>query len=193
MIFTSYYYSITKSKRRSTFQALESKIQKYKALIPSLDFYTLRVLHLLNSFHTKTRDWKHDLPELQDVSKEFLYFDTSKLGDYLDEFIYFLFLKDVEKNWVTPEGITVHYKQGKRAVLCLDERYVFSHWGNHKGLVSLTKNILLLQFEEVIILNTNKFKEFSKKNTKMHYLRKFINHFSKDYKQREEYYDDTYF
>ena len=187
-----YYFTLIENDESQILKRLFKRIELLQIHLPSLPYSTLRITYLLSKYHARKNKWRPSLSFLEDFNSEVKLFKDSKLADYLDEFMYFLFLKGIVQNEETVDGITVHYQQERKAVLCLDEWHIFSHWGNHRGIVSLAKKILLFDYDEVVLLNMNRFKMLSKKNAKMHYLRRHIKHFVKDFKERNEYYDENY-
>lgn len=192
-IYLLYYLTLTGQESSPQVKSLVNLIDARLPLTPSLDKAALQSLQLLVQIYSKMGIWPTQLsPEMQERCSKMDLFGNSKLSEYLDEFIYFLFLKKIEKDVQTREGIVVHYRQGEKAILCLDEKQVMSYWGNQKGVVSLAKKVLLFDHKEVILLNKVRFNAFAKKNCKMHYLRKHINHFTKDFEKREEYFDMSY-
>lgn len=192
-IYLLYFHTLVGRQHSAELTGLMARIQDRAQLVSELDYSSKRSLHLLARIYQRLGRWPGPLPISQDdFARPLALFAESKLGEYLDEFVYFLFLRKIEKNVETEDGIVVHFRQEDKAVLCLDENFIMSYWGNQKGVVSLAKKLLLFDHKEVILLNTNRFDAFAKKNCKMHYLRKFINHFAKDFKQKEEYYDASY-
>lgn len=187
-----YYFTLINETEKKTLKPLFKKIEKLEKLIPSLPYSKRRILFLLTRFHNRASSWRGNFRVFENFSGEVGLFKDSKLANYLEEFIYFLFLKDVVENEETADGITIHYRQGRKVILCLDERDICSHWGNYRGLVGLAKRLLLLDHEEVVLLNVNRFGEFAKKNAKMHYLRRHIKQFARDFKGKVGFYDQNY-
>jgi hypothetical protein len=185
--------TLTDKDQRINVDSLQKRIDDRSHLIHRLDTSSSRSLHLLLTIHHRLNGWPGTWPVLlEEYSQKLALFENSKLGEYLDEFIYFLFLKKIEKNVKTEDGIVIHYRQGEKAVLCLDEVDILGGWGNQKGFVSLAKQVLLFDHKEVILLNKVRFNSLVKKNCKMHFLRKHINHFIKDFESRESYFDANY-